>query len=338
MKKISSQSFKFILTFVIIFSNYSYGKEFQKLFEITTPMSEVSNVDAAINKSFNDLIYRLTGTNNLSTIKQIAPSVKLKKDFLVSYEPININDQSFLVTRFNKKSLLGRLDSLKIPIVGYNRPTIMLLVKVEDGNDAPYILNNSSSKLIDQDIKLILSEVSNQRGIFFELPVFDLDDIKELESLTIFDSEEDIILSNYEYDYQLNLNISQSYINKWVITGDINSNKATSLKLTLSTLRSKLNTLANDYLYAFKIPNSQSSIRVVVNNINSYNELNQLQDAMSRLISIKNTKINSYVNKSVAYTLQISGDIESFKKEVNANPYLQLIESDDNVTFVLLNN
>jgi len=301
-------------------------------------MSEVSNVDAAINKSFNDLIYRLTGTNNLSTIKQIAPSVKLKKDFLVSYEPININDQSFLVTRFNKKSLLGRLDSLKIPIVGYNRPTIMLLVKVEDGNDAPYILNNSSSKLIDQDIKLILSEVSNQRGIFFELPVFDLDDIKELESLTIFDSEEDIILSNYEYDYQLNLNISQSYINKWVITGDINSNKATSLKLTLSTLRSKLNTLANDYLYAFKIPNSQSSIRVVVNNINSYNELNQLQDAMSRLISIKNTKINSYVNKSVAYTLQISGDIESFKKEVNANPYLQLIESDDNVTFVLLNN
>ena len=301
-------------------------------------MSEVSNVDAAINKSFNDLIYRLTGTNDLSTIKQIAPSVKLKKDFLVSYEPINFNKKSFLVTRFNKTSLLGKLDSLKIPIIGYNRPTIMLLVKVEDGNDAPYILNNSSSKLIDHDIKLILSEVSNQRGIFFELPVFDLDDIKELSSLTIFDSEEDIILSNYEYDYQLNLNISQSYINKWVITGDINSDKATSLKLTLSTLRKKLNTLANDYLYAFKIPNSQSSIRVIVNNINSYNELKQLQEAMSRLISIKTTKINSYVDTSVVYTLQISGDTESFKKEVNANPYLQLIESDDNVTFVLLNN
>tara|TARA_B100000795_G_scaffold105558_1_gene77889 strand:- start:12490 stop:13395 length:906 start_codon:yes stop_codon:yes gene_type:complete len=301
-------------------------------------MSEVSNVDAAINKSFNDLIYRLTGTNDLSTIKQIAPSVKLKKDFLVSYEPINFNEKSFLVTRFNKTSLLGKLDSLKIPIIGYNRPTIMLLVKVEDGNDAPYILNNSSSKLIDHDIKLILDEVSNQRGIFFELPVFDLDDIKELSSLTIFDSEEDIILSNYEYDYQLNLNISQSYINKWVITGDINSDKATSLKLTLSTLRKKLNTLANDYLYAFKIPNSQSSIRVIVNNINSYNELKQLQEAMSRLISIKTTKINSYVDTSVVYTLQISGDTESFKKEVNANPYLQLIESDDNVTFVLLNN
>ena len=301
-------------------------------------MSEVSNVDAAINKSFNDLIYRLTGTNDLSTIKQIAPSVKLKKDFLVSYEPINIYDKSFLVTRFNKKSLLEKLDSLKIPIIGYNRPTIMLLVKVEDGNDAPYILNNSSSKLVDHDIKLILDEVSNQRGIFFELPVFDLDDIKELSSLTIFYSEEDIILSNYEYDYQLNLNISQSYINKWVITGDINSDKATSLKLTLSTLRKKLNTLANDYLHAFKIPNSQSSIRVIVNNINSYNELKQLQDVMSRLISIKTSKINSYVDRSVVYTLQISGDIKSFKKEVNANPYLQLIESDDNVTFVLLNN
>ena len=66
-------------------------------------------------------------------------------------------------------------------------------------------------------IKIILDEVSNQRGIFFELPVFDLNDIKELKSLTIFDSERDIILSNYEYDFQLNLNLSQSNINKWII-------------------------------------------------------------------------------------------------------------------------
>jgi hypothetical protein len=338
VKKISSQSFKFILTFVIIFSNYSYGKEFQKLFEITTPMNQVSNVDAAISKSFNDLIFRLTGTNNLSTIKQIAPSVKVKKDFLISYEPINIDDQSFLVAKFNKDSLIEKLESLEIPIIGYNRPTVMMLMKIADGSQTPYILNNSSNSHVDNKIKIILNKVSNQRGIFFELPVFDLDDIKELKSLTIFDSERDIILSNYEYDFQLNLNLSQSNINKWIILGDYKSEKSLSLDLTLDNLQTSLNSLADNYLSTFIISDKESYIEVIVNNISSYDDLMKLQEVMLRLISIRTSVIESYVEDSISYTLKINGDLDSFKKEIRANPYLQLIESDENVTFVLISN
>lgn len=338
MKKISSQSFKFILTFVIIFSNYSYGKEFQKLFEITTPMNQVSNVDAAISKSFNDLIFRLTGSNNLTTIKQIAPSVKIKKDFLISYEPINIDDQSYLVAKFNKDSLIEKLEFLEIPIIGYNRPTVMMLMKITDGSQTPYILNNSSNSNVDNKIKIILDEVSNQRGIFFELPVFDLNDIKELKSLTIFDSERDIILSNYEYDFQLNLNLSQSNINKWIILGDYKSEKSLSLDLTLDNLQTTLNSLADNYLSTFIISDRESYIEVIVNNISSYDDLMKLQDAMLRLISIRASVIESYVKDSISYTLKINGDLDSFKKEIRANPYLQLIESDENVTFVLISN
>ena len=338
MKKISSQSFKFILTFVIIFSNYSYGKEFQKLFEITTPMNQVSNVDAAISKSFNDLIFRLTGSNNLTTIKQIAPSIKIKKDFLISYEPINIDDQSYLVAKFNKDSLIEKLEFLEIPIIGYNRPTVMMLMKITDGSQTPYILNNSSNSNVDNKIKIILDEVSNQRGIFFELPVFDLNDIKELKSLTIFDSERDIILSNYEYDFQLNLNLSQSNINKWIILGDYKSEKSLSLELTLDNLQTTLNSLADNYLSTFIISDKESYIEVIVNNISSYDDLMKLQDAMLRLISIRTSVIKSYVEDSISYTLKINGDLDSFKKEIRANPYLQLIESDENVTFVLISN
>ena len=63
------------------------------------PMNQVSNIDVAIGKSFNDLIFRLTGSNNPTNIKKIAPSLKIKKDFLISYEPININDQPYLITK-----------------------------------------------------------------------------------------------------------------------------------------------------------------------------------------------------------------------------------------------
>jgi hypothetical protein len=301
-------------------------------------MNQVSNVDAAISKSFNDLIFRLTGTNNLSNIKQIAPSIKIKKDFLISYEPISIDDQSYLVAKFNKDSLIEKLESLGIPIIGYNRPTVMMLIKIEDGSQTPYILNNSSNSHVDNKIKIILDEVSNLRGIFFELPVFDLDDIKELSSLTIFDSERDIILSNYEYDFQLNLNLSQSNINKWIILGDYKSKKSLSLDLTLDNLQISLNSLADNYLSTFIISDNESYIEVIVNNITSYDDLMKLEDAMLRLISIRSSVIKSYVEDSISYTLKINGDLDSFKKEIRANPYLQLIESDENVTFVLISN
>lgn len=301
-------------------------------------MNQVSNVDAAISKSFNDLIFRLTGTNNLSYIKQIAPSIKIKKDFLISYEPISIDNQSYLVAKFNKNSLIEKLESLEIPIIGYNRPTVMMLMKIEDGSQTPYILNNSSNSNIDNKIKIILDEVSNQRGIFFELPVFDLDDIKELKSLTIFDSETDIILSNYEYDFQLNLNLSQSNINKWIILGDYKSEKSLSLGLTLDNLQISLNSLADNYLSTFIISDNESYIEVIVNNISSYDDLMKLQDAMLRIISIRTSVIESYVEDAISYTLKINGDLDSFKKEIRANPYLQLIESDENVTFALISN
>ena len=207
-----------------------------------------------------------------------------------------------------------------------------------DGSQTPYILNNSSNSHVDNKIKIILDEVSNQRGIFFELPVFDLDDIKELKSLTIFDSERDIILSNYEYDFQLNLNLSQSNINKWIILGDYKSEKSLSLDLTLDNLQTSLNSLADNYLSTFIISDKESYIEVIVNNISSYDDLMKLQDAMLRLISIRTSVIESYVEDSISYTLKINGDLDSFKKEIRANPYLQLIESDENVTFVLISN
>ena len=338
MKKISNQLFQFIITFVIIFSNYSYGKEFQKLFEITIPMNQVSNIDVAIGKSFNDLIFRLTGSNNPTNIKKIAPSLKIKKDFLISYEPININDQPYLITKFDKDSLIEKLESLQIAIIGYNRPTIMVLMKIEDGNKPPYFLNTSSNSPLDNKIKIILEEVSNQRGIFFELPVFDLEDINQLKTLTILDSEKEIILSNYEYDFALDLNLSQSSINQWIILGDYKSKNKLSLKLTLENLKTSVNSLTDKYLSNFIISDSETAIEVIVNNIFSYNDLITLQDSMQRLISIKTSKIESYVDNSITYSLIINGDINSFKKEIRANPNLQLIESNDNVIFGLITN
>ena len=338
MKKNNSHFLNFILLAVIIFSNYSFGKEFQKLFEITSPTNNVSNIDIVISKSFNDLVYRLTGDNNFRTIKKIAPDMKTKKDFLVSYEPITINNEPFLLSKFNKDSLIKKLNELEIPVIGYNRPITMMLIKIDDGKHPPYILNTSSNKLLDENIKFILNKISNKRGIFFELPVFDLNDLEELNNLTIFDSEKEIILSNYEYDYELNLQISQPFINQWIITGDLNLDKFINLDLILLDFEENLNIITDNYLTDFLTPNISNSINISVSNINSYNDFVSFQEALNRLISIKDAKMTSYTNSLLSYTFIIKGDSESFVKEVNANLDLQVINIEEDSISIELNN
>ena len=338
MKKNNSHFLNFILLAVIIFSNYSFGKEFQKLFEITSPTNNVSNIDIVISKSFNDLVYRLTGDNNFRTIKKIAPDMKTKKDFLVSYEPITINNEPFLLSKFNKDSLIKKLNELEIPVIGYNRPITMMLIKIDDGKYPPYILNTSSNKLLDENIKFILNKISNKRGIFFELPVFDLNDLEELNNLTIFDSEKEIILSNYEYDYELNLQISQPFINQWIITGDLNLDKFINLDSILLDFEENLNIITDNYLTDFLIPNISNSINISVSNINSYNDFVSFQEALNRLISIKDAKMTSYTNSLLSYTFIIKGDSESFVKEVNANLDLQVINIEEDSISIELNN
>ena len=338
MKKNNSHFLNFILLAVIIFSNYSFGKEFQKLFEITSPTNNVSNIDIVISKSFNDLVYRLTGDNNFRTIKKIAPDMKTKKDFLVSYEPITINNEPFLLSKFNKDSLIKKLNELEIPVIGYNRPITMMLIKIDDGKHPPYILNTSSNKLLDENIKFILNKISNKRGIFFELPVFDLNDLEELNNLTIFDSEKEIILSNYEYDYELNLQISQPFINQWIITGDLNLDKFINLDSILLDFEENLNIITDNYLTDFLTPNISNSINISVSNINSYNDFVSFQEALNRLISIKDAKMTSYTNSLLSYTFIIKGDSESFVKEVNANLDLQVINIEEDSILIELNN
>ena len=338
MKKNSSYLLNFILLTVIIFSNYSFGKEFQKLFEITSPTNSVSNIDIVISKSFNDLIYRLTGSNDFRIIKKIAPDMKTKKDFLVSYEPIKINNEPYLISKFNQDSLIKRLNELEIPVIGFNRPTSIIIIKIDDGKNQPYILNTSSNNLIDQDLKELLIKTSNQRGMFFELPIFDLNDLEKLNNLTIFDSEKEIILENYEYDFEINLQISQPFINQWIITGDINQQKFISYESIFLDLEKNLNKIADEYLSDLLQVDVENSIMVKVANVNTYNDLIALQSAMKRLISIKDKEIRSYFDSSLSYAFTINGSMESFIKEIDANLDLQFIEMKNDTILIELNN
>ena len=115
---------KHLLIILIIFSNSSFGKEFEELFTISVPIENSSKIESSINKSFNNLVFRISGSKSPSNIWKIINSGSSRKDFIESYSIKNINTSSYLEVNFDQELIINKFKDLSIPIIGYSRPVI----------------------------------------------------------------------------------------------------------------------------------------------------------------------------------------------------------------------
>ena len=127
---------KHLLVILIIFSNYSFGKEFEELFTIYEPIESSNKIESSINSAFNNLVYRVSGSNSPSNIWRIINSGSSRKDFIISYAIKNIDNVSYLEVKFNQSLVVNKFKELSIPIIGYSRPVILFLVEVKSGSDS----------------------------------------------------------------------------------------------------------------------------------------------------------------------------------------------------------
>ena len=106
-----------------------------------------------------------------------------------------------------------------------------------------------------------------------ELPVFDLQDSKDLSSLTILSNPANRISSKYNFDQLIEIKITKSGINNWYASGDLeyltsseNSNDeflAVFDKYLIELIDSNLNKLNIN-------SDKKSSLDILINDINSY--------------------------------------------------------------------
>ena len=73
--------------------------------------------------------------------------------------------------------LIPELRQLGIPLIGFNRPVILFLIKLDSGESSPiYIDGSLSGNSFADEIKQMFVNISQDRGVYLELPEFDLED------------------------------------------------------------------------------------------------------------------------------------------------------------------
>lgn len=340
MNQSNSKLPKHLLVIFIIFSNFSFGKEFNELFTIYEPIKESSQIEKSINSSFNNMVYRLSGSSSPSNVWKIINSGVKRKDFILSYSIKKIDDQSYLQVVFDQKKFINQMVALSIPIVNYSRPVLFFLIEVDSGSKRPYFLtDNTELSEIDKVIIESLNKFSSNRGIFLELPVFDLQDTQDLSSLTILSNPVNRISSKYNFDQLIKIKLTKSGINNWYASGDLeySTSSENSTDEILAVFDKYLIGLIDSNLSKLNIkPAKKSSLDIFINDVYSYEDYINSRDRLNKTIGISSFDIMSFQNNTIAYKANTIGNIDNLINEFEDSNYFKILNLDINKKLILL--
>jgi len=318
---------KHFIVVLIIFSNQSFGKEFNELFTIYEPIENSSKIESSINSSFNNLIFRISGSNSPSNIWKIINSGSSRKDFIASYSMKNIDGISFLEVKFNQDRIISKFKELSIPIIGYSRPVIFFLIEIESGAESSYIVSQDPKNSLDRIFINILDRLSKQRGLFLEIPILDLEDQKFLSNSDILSPPKDYLISKYNFDKLVDIKLINIGLNEWVFSGDIERS------ILSQSYKKDIERIFFEYVESI-IPlsledlvidtSNVSLISINVKGISSYEDYKISKDKLLTLIGVTDLDILSFKNNIIKYQANIMGDINSLSRDIDNNSFFEI--------------
>ena len=300
---------------LIIFSNHIFAKDFDDLFKISIEIKN-ENIENSIDRAFNDLVFRLIGYEDLKKAKIIKGNFN-SKDFLTRYAVVRNNDSNFLQASFEEDIVMSQFIENGINFIGRNRPIIFLDIQIDNGFDKPFKIESIPYETrLESSIKRIFDDISKKRGLFFEFPqnTINLDNKNYF-----FDNENDNDFDQYKYDYLESLIISRSGINNWSISYKDQISFFENIDDVTERIRFLFQNLSIDYLSDFILDNSERRLMMKVTKVSSAEHLDNLLDALDKMISIKEYSIKSFQQNEISFSLTIFGTEDQFKKSVQTH-------------------
>ena len=300
---------------LIIFSNHIFAKDFDDLFKITIEIKN-ENIENSIDRAFNDLVFRLIGYEDLEKAKIIKGNFN-SKDFLTRYAVVRNNDSNFLQASFEEDIVMSQFIENGINFIGRNRPIIFLDIQIDNGFDKPFKIESIPYETrLESSIKRIFDDISKKRGLFFEFPqnTINLDNKNYF-----FENENDNEFDQYKYDYLESLIISRSGINNWSISYKDQISFFENIDDVTERIRFLFQNLSIDYLSDFILDNSERRLMMKVTKVSSAEHLDNLLDALDKMISIKEYSIKSFQQNEISFSLTIFGTEDQFKKSVQTH-------------------
>mgnify|MGYP002870411449 CR=1 FL=1 len=303
-------------------ANIVFTKELPALFEVKIPEDQYTNTNDGLNKAFNRLIQKLSGSRSKKLLWRIGDAQLNKIEFVSSYSTELIGEQEFLSVRFNGESLIPELRKIGTPLIGFNRPVILILFKIDTGESAPvYLTSSSSSDQLAEEIKQTFKNIALERGVYLELPEFDLEDENLLNQANILFSPSNYIEEKFYNDAFLAIELVRIGINQWSVNGDLKSISPLQEKQVIEFFKNAVHEFLDDLLEVKPLEPGASGERVMVSiqGLKNFQDFQSVESELDKIFAIKSRSFHSFERTKIDYITQLFQTKDSLMKELRGS-------------------
>ena len=300
----------------------AFSKEFPALFEVNIPVDQYTNTNDGLNKAFNRLIQKLSGSRSKKLLWRIGDAQLNKIEFVSSYSTELIGEQEFLSVKFNSEALIPELRKIGTPLIGFNRPVILMLFKIDTGESTPVYLDNSASTdLMSAKIKQTFMDIALQRGVYLELPEFDLEDQNLLNQTNILFSPSDYIQEKFYNDAFLVIDLVRVGINQWSVGGDLKTIAPLQEKQVIEFFENTIHAFLDELLEVKPLEPGTPGERLMVSiqGLNNFQDFQSVESELDKIFAIKSRSFHAFQRTKIDYMTQLFQTKDSLMKELRGS-------------------
>ena len=334
-----SQKIKILLLLNFLLVNMAFSKELPALFEVKIPVDQYTNTNDGLNKAFNRLIQKLSGSRSKKFLWRIGDAQLNKIEFVSSYSSELIGEEEFLSVKFNSEALIPELRKIGTPLIGFNRPVILILFKMDTGESAPVYLDSSASTdLMSAKIKQTLIDIALQRGVYLELPEFDLEDQNLLNQANILFSPSNYIQEKFYNDAFLDIELVRIGINQWSINGDLKTISPLQEKQVIEFFQNAVHEFLDDLLEVKPLEPGASgeSMMVSIQGLNNYQDFQSVESELDKIFAIKSRSFHAFQRTKIDYMTQLFQTKDSLMKELRGSTKFLIKEYNADTNYLKL--
>jgi len=316
------QKIKILILLNFLLVNMAFSKEFPALFEVKIPVDQYTNTNDGLNKAFNRLIQKLSGSRSKKFLWRIGDAQLNKIEFVSSYSTELIGEQEFLSVKFNSEALIPELRKIGTPLIGFNRPVILMLFKIDTGESTPVYLDNSASTdLMSAKIKQTFMDIALQRGVYLELPEFDLEDQNLLNQTNILFSPSDYIQEKFYNDAFLVIDLVRVGINQWSVGGDLKTIAPLQEKQVIEFFENTIHAFLDELLEVKPLEPGTPGERLMVSiqGLNNFQDFQSVESELDKIFAIKSRSFHAFQRTKIDYMTQLFQTKDSLMKELRGS-------------------
>ena len=317
----------------------AFSKELPALFEVKIPVDQYTNTNDGLNKAFNRLIHKLSGSRSKKFLWRIGDAQLNKIEFVSSYSTELIGEEEFLSVKFNSEALIPELRKIGTPLIGFNRPVILILFKIDTGESAPvYLSSGTSSDQFASEIKQTFKNIALERGVYLELPEFDLEDQNLLNQANILFSPSNYIQEKFYNDAFLNIELVRIGINQWSINGDLKTISPLQEKQVIEFFQNAIHEFLDEFLEVKPLEPGASGERVMVTiqGLNNYQDFQSVESELDKIFAIKSRSFHAFQRTKIDYTTQLFLTKDSLIKELRGSTKFLIKEYNEDTKHLIL--